>query len=236
MILVPPGLLPIVAFPARRLRTQPRFTSILTLMFTLAGFGYSFFNSKLLSSYGASGLDEFTGTYSQFLGQPLVNQPGTIWEYGINLDWAGLLVTRVTGLSLNDYFQQHIFKPLGIKNLNMFPTPEMVSRLAFMNTRNNETGKLSLNLNGHIARAQLMAAGNKDEEKRIFNAGGHGLFARPTEYTRVIAMLLVSLQLHSLLSVVIALATVRSKTLANCDFLSRPNRTTERVLSVASRF
>jgi hypothetical protein len=39
----------------------------------------------------------------------------------------------------------------------------------------------------------LMAAGDKSEEARVFNAGGHGCFARPTEYTRIIAMLLVSL-------------------------------------------
>lgn len=158
-----------------------------------AGFGYSFFNSKLLNHYGASGLDEFTGSYSQFLTQPLVNQPGSRWEYGINIDWAGLIVSRITGKSLNDYFHDHIFKPLEIKNISMFPTPEMASRLAWMNFRDNSTGKLGLNLGGHIVREQLMAAGDKSEEGRVFNAGGHGCFARPTEYTRIIAMLLVSL-------------------------------------------
>jgi CubicO group peptidase (beta-lactamase class C family) len=38
---------------------------------------------------------------------------------------AGQLVERASGLSLNDYFQEHIFKPMGIKNINMFPTEHM---------------------------------------------------------------------------------------------------------------
>lgn len=62
--------------------------------------------------------------------------------------------------------------------------------------RDPADGKVKPNLNGHIVREQLMAAGNKEEEARVFNAGGHGTFARPTEYTRIIAMLLVSI-LHT---------------------------------------
>ncbi|KPI42611.1 Acyltransferase LovD [Cyphellophora attinorum] len=173
-----------------KLVEKERGITLRMLLSHTAGFGYSFFNSKLLNHYGASGLDEFTGSYSQFLTQPLVNQPGSRWEYGINIDWAGLIVSRITGKSLNDYFHDHIFKPLEIKNISMFPTPEMASRLAWMNFRDNSTGKLGLNLGGHIVREQLMAAGDKSEEGRVFNAGGHGCFARPTEYTRIIAMLL----------------------------------------------
>ena len=92
-----------------------------------AGFGYSFFNPKLLKHYGALGLDEFSGASFDFLSQPLVNQPGERWEYGINIDYAGLCLERVTGLSLNDYFQKNIFQPMGVKYINMFPGPDMVS-------------------------------------------------------------------------------------------------------------
>jgi len=37
--------------------------------------------------YGAIGLEEFTGNEFDVLTQPLVNQPGSRWEYGINIDW-----------------------------------------------------------------------------------------------------------------------------------------------------
>lgn len=153
-----------------------------------AGFGYSFFNSKLLRYYGAAGLDEFSGSYHDFLSQPLVNQPGERWEYGINIDYAGLCLERATGLSLNDYFQKHIFKPMGITHINMFPTPEMVSKLAFMNTRSPD-GNLSPNPAGHLNRKPLCAK-TKEEIDTTFNSGGAGSFARPAQYCQIIATLL----------------------------------------------
>ena len=106
-----------------------------------AGFGYSFFDSRLNDFYGQTGLDEFSGNPYDYLSQPLVNQPGEQWEYGINIDWAGQLVERVSGLKLNDYFQKHIFEPMGVKNINMFPTESMKKNLAWMHART--PGKLN---------------------------------------------------------------------------------------------
>jgi CubicO group peptidase (beta-lactamase class C family) len=80
-------------------------------------------------------LDEFSGLPYEYLSQPLVNQPGEQWEYGINIDWAGQLVERASGLRLNDYFQKHIFEPMGLKNINMFPTESMKKDLAYMHAR-----------------------------------------------------------------------------------------------------
>lgn len=123
-----------------------------------------------------------------YLLQPLVNQPGDRWEYGINIDWAGQLVERVTGLSLNDYFLKHIFEPMGIKNINMFPTAEMKNDLAYMHERDLE-GKLRLRVDGHLNRRPLIVT-KPEDIKSTFNAGGAGCFARPAEYCQIIAMLL----------------------------------------------
>ena len=57
------------------------------LISTAAGFAYSFFNSKLNDFVQPVGLDEFSGNYHDTVSQPLINQPGDAWEYGINLDW-----------------------------------------------------------------------------------------------------------------------------------------------------
>lgn len=90
--------------------------------FRTAGFGYSLFNKKLNDYYVAIGVDEFSGLPEDCLTQPLVKQPGERWEYEVNIDWAGVLVERVTNKSLNDYFHRHIFEPMGIRNITMFPT------------------------------------------------------------------------------------------------------------------
>ncbi|KAK5306481.1 hypothetical protein LTR99_002172 [Exophiala xenobiotica] len=153
-----------------------------------AGFGYAFFDDRLNDWAGPLGLDEFSGSYHDYLTQPLVNQPGEMWEYGINIDWAGQLVERVSGMKLNDYFQAHIFKPMGITHINMFPTDQMKADLAYMNSRAPD-GSLSLNLDGHLNRRPLYAK-TKEEVDTTFHAGGAGCFARPSQYCQVIAMLL----------------------------------------------
>lgn len=50
-------------------------------------------------------LDDIFGNVSDVLHRPLVNQPGTKFQYGVGLDWAAFLVERVTGVSLEEYFQ-----------------------------------------------------------------------------------------------------------------------------------
>ena len=45
---------------------------------------------------------------------PLLFDPGERWEYGINIDWAGKAVERVSGQSLDGYLREHIFTPLGM--------------------------------------------------------------------------------------------------------------------------
>ncbi|PWY94746.1 beta-lactamase [Aspergillus sclerotioniger CBS 115572] len=167
---------------------KEREITIRMLLTHTAGFGYSFMNKKLLNSYGARGLDEFTGSYYEILSQPLIHQPGERFEYGINIDWVGLLIERATNTSLNDYFQENIFTPLTIKEINMFPTPAMLSRLCFMNKRTPD-GKLSLNEQGHITRNQFLAQ-TPSERKQLFNHGGHGLFGRPSEYIHILSTLL----------------------------------------------
>ena len=49
-----------------------------------------------------------------FLKAPLVFDPGSRWEYGINTDLLGKLVENVSGQTLAEYFRQHIFHPLGM--------------------------------------------------------------------------------------------------------------------------
>jgi len=49
---------------------------------------------------------------------PLLYEPGTSWMYGGSMDWAGVLVSRLNGgLSLQDYMQNHLWDPLGIKDM-----------------------------------------------------------------------------------------------------------------------
>ena len=64
--------------------------------------------------------EKVTGT--PFIGEcknatfnaPLVFDPGDRWEYGINIDWVGKAVEAVSDQSLEVYFKEKIFAPLGM--------------------------------------------------------------------------------------------------------------------------
>lgn len=84
--------------------------------------------------------------------------------------------------------QKHIIKPLGLENMNMIPTAEMRAKLAYCHFRQPD-GKIRHR--NHLQRAPLVVdLDNKDEIARIFNSGGAGMFAKPEEYAKVLAVLL----------------------------------------------
>jgi CubicO group peptidase (beta-lactamase class C family) len=107
------------------------------------------------------------------------------------MDWAGLVVERATGTPLNDYIQNHICKPLGLENINMFPTDEMTKNLAYMHQR-SPAGKLSHR--NHLLRRSLTSK-TPPQKKAILHSGGGGLFAKPQEYARELSKALASFKL-----------------------------------------
>jgi CubicO group peptidase (beta-lactamase class C family) len=61
---------------------------------------------------------------------PLIPQPGEKWMYHTGSDILGVLIARVTGRSLGDFFGERIFAPLGMKD-TAFSVPEAkLGRLA----------------------------------------------------------------------------------------------------------
>ena len=87
------------------------------------------------------------------------------------------MIERVSGMSLNDYFQKSIFQPLGIQNINMFPTAQMKDNLARMHQK---TPDGSIREKEHLHRRPLMVEG--EQIAGTYNSAGAGCFARPIEY------------------------------------------------------
>lgn len=166
---------------------QKKAITLRMLLTHTAGFGYSFFNERLRDWGFPAGIDEFTGRFED-IKTPLLFQPGEGWEYGVNIDWAGVALERATGLSLNQYMHKHILQPLGLGNTNMIPTAEMRTKLAYCHFRQPDG---VLRHRNHLQRAPLVVDLNSPEEiARIFSSGGAGMFAKPGEYAKVLAVLL----------------------------------------------
>ncbi|KAJ9297156.1 hypothetical protein DTO271G3_4449 [Paecilomyces variotii] len=168
-----------------RLVEKDRAITMRMLLCHTSGFGYAHEDPKLRDWSRPIGIDDFSGHESDVLHIPLVNQPGTRFQYGVGLDWAGVLVERVTGLSLEDYFQSFILRPLGIENISFFPNAKMKANLAYMHQREKD-GLLSVT--DHVFRYPFLPA--RDGEGRRFCMGGAGCFGNPVEYCRILALLL----------------------------------------------
>jgi len=98
----------------------------------------------------------------------------------INIDWADVLLERVSGLKLNSHLKKYILEPLSLKNMNMFPSKEMKAQLASMHQRPKDG---SVEERDYLCRRPLTAE-TEEEQARIFNSGGGSYFAKPIEYCR----------------------------------------------------
>ncbi|EXK83856.1 beta-lactamase [Fusarium oxysporum f. sp. raphani 54005] len=148
-----------------------------------AGFGYAFEDQKLAEFSRPIGFDDFSGEAIDTANRPLVNQPGETFQYGVSMDWVGVIIERTYKKSLEEVFREQIFRPLGMNHVTFHPSREDKSNLAYMHRR-SPSGKLSTT--DHFYRRPLLA---QDGEK-VPCAGGHGCFGRPAEFGRLISLLL----------------------------------------------
>ena len=63
------------------------------------------------------GLDEFSNTASSL---PLTFDPGSKWNYSISIDILGRIIEVVSGLRLDDFLHDNIFKPLNMIDTDFY--------------------------------------------------------------------------------------------------------------------
>jgi CubicO group peptidase (beta-lactamase class C family) len=109
---------------------------------------------------------------------PLAFQPGKDWRYGPNVDIQGYLVEKLSGMGLDEFFQQKLFGPLGMVDTGFFVDPSKVGRL----TRIHEYDK-----SGYISAANSSPVGTT---KPKFLSGSGGLVSTAEDYWRFCQMIL----------------------------------------------
>ena len=161
---------------------QEKDVTVRMLLSHTAGFAYGFADPRIPQNGSIEGRG---GDKNDILNGRLVNQPGSMWEYGTSLDWAGIIVERVSGQNLGDYFAEHIFAPLGISpdGASMFPSQK---NLAHMHQRGSDG---QLKEREHLYNGPLSAT-SKDQQNSFFQSGGAGLYAKPKEYVKVLGAIL----------------------------------------------
>ncbi|HEY9195310.1 MAG TPA: serine hydrolase domain-containing protein, partial [Mucilaginibacter sp.] len=73
---------------------------------------------------------------------PLVHQPGERWTYGLNVDVLGYLVEKLSGKSLDEFFKERIFEPLGMKDTYFYIPAAKQSRLVPVYTPDQKSARL----------------------------------------------------------------------------------------------
>jgi len=120
------------------LRASKSPVTIRQLLTHTSGYVYEIWN-KDAARYVASGnaASIFDGG-DDFIDMPLFFDPGTKWEYGIGTDILGVLIEVISGQSLDDYFREHIFTPLGMADTYFILPEEKLLRLATVYAKSNQ--------------------------------------------------------------------------------------------------
>ena len=112
-----------------RLRTPAGKATVRQLMTHTAGLGYPLSSEKLMRYMTLTGEPSHLSGKKHSLSVPMVNDPGSAWAYGLNTDWLGLAVEKITGQRLGSYLRQHVYAPLGMDDSTFAPSAEQRARL-----------------------------------------------------------------------------------------------------------
>lgn len=111
---------------------------------------------------------------------PMLFEPGEGWAYSTGIDWAGIMVSRASGMSLEEFMKRNIWDPLGMTSTTFYPEryPDIVKRLASMAVRSETDGTLSRGVDNPL-RAYM----------NVREGGGGGCFSTANDYLKFLAAL-----------------------------------------------
>ena len=110
---------------------------------------------------------------------PLANQPGQVWRYSVATDVVGYLVEVISDMSLAEFFDEKIFRPLGMEDTAFSVPPDKMERFATLYGK-TEKGALEV--------IDTATGGNYFNVR--LHSGGHGLVSTTADYLRFAQLVL----------------------------------------------
>jgi CubicO group peptidase (beta-lactamase class C family) len=156
-----------------------------------AGFTYGFTQpgTPIAEAYRAARIGDPALDLAQMTqalaGVPLLFEPGTGWSYSVATDVAGRLVEVVSGQTLDAYFQQHVFEPLGMRDTFFHLPPDRQQRLAAL-----YIGDPREPLRPGLSRADHLPYEGAYLRRPAYLNGGGGLVTSLADFTRLVQTLL----------------------------------------------
>lgn len=114
---------------------------------------------------------------------PLMFQPGTNWSYSNAVDIQGYIVEKLSGQTLGQFMQEHVFAPLKMTDTGFLTRPGAAGRLAAVYVGGKD-GKI------HEAKELFSEAMPDYTKAPNMESGGGGLVSTTTDYARFCQMML----------------------------------------------
>lgn len=159
-----------------KLRPASKPITLRHLMTHTAGFAYNVWNGDCAQYLEKTGTPNIFSCQNVALKTPIMSDPGTRWEYGINIDFVGKAVEAASGKRLDAYLRDHIFAPLGMNDTGFKITDDMRQRLVATHARGED---------GSLAPIPF-----EIEQNPEFHMGGGGLYGTAGDYIKFTQMIL----------------------------------------------
>jgi methyl acetate hydrolase len=141
-----------------------------------AGLGYWFWNRDIDRYEQVTGTPNIMPGSDAVFTSPLLSDPGTRFEYGINIDWLGRVAEAVSGQPLDAYIRDNITGPLGMTNTTAKMTDAQRANAAPVHVR-GEDGSWTV-------------TGIDWAQQPDYRGGGTFLYSTPRDYLAFQRMLL----------------------------------------------
>jgi CubicO group peptidase (beta-lactamase class C family) len=161
---------------------QIRPMTIKDLLTHTSGLSYGMFCNPIDSIYNTISLEE--GTLKDMINKlakiPLLNQPGTKWNYSRSTDVLGYLVEVVSGKPFDEFLKERIFIPLKMRDTDFYVPKETINRCAAVYGLADNKG----------IKAVFEPDTNIISKPPKFFSGGGGLYSTATDYMIFTQMIL----------------------------------------------
>jgi len=158
------------------LRPARRPITLRHLMTHTAGFCYDLWNVDMGRYMEKTGTPGIISCTNAALTTPLASDPGTRWEYGINIDFVGKAVEAASGKRLDAYLRDHMFAPLAMNDTAFKISDDMRKRLVGAHARGPD--------------GTLSPLPFELEQEPEFHMGGGGLYSTAPDYIKFCQMIL----------------------------------------------
>jgi CubicO group peptidase (beta-lactamase class C family) len=168
-----------------------RAVTIRDLLLHTAGIGYGMgvpadaWQKAGIQNYYFSDRDEpIAATVARMAALPMDAHPGEQWVYGYSFDILGALIERVSGQTLDQYLEQRLFAPLGMRDTAFYLPTDKRDRLTAVYGRGTDGKLVRAPANGPAGQGAFV-----DGPRKSFS-GGAGLLSTAGDYARFLQMLL----------------------------------------------